>query len=127
MGTSVASLFYVANWRFVSSGQSYFEQFVGVSPVRHTWSLSIEEQFYLVWPIVALVVLKYGRTKLLAVTAAAGVALSVLLMTWTFDSTDPSPAYYGTGTRVHQLLFGVLMAVALASGARKRIESISRD
>ena len=67
-GDLLSALFYVANWRFISSGQSYFEQYVGVSPVRHTWSLAIEEQFYLVWPIITLVTLRWRRSALLVVT-----------------------------------------------------------
>ena len=49
---SFAALGYVANWRFVFSGQSYFDQFSQPSPLRHMWSLAIEEQFYLVWPLI---------------------------------------------------------------------------
>ena len=50
--TRFASLGYVANWRFIFSGQSYFDQFTQPSPLRHMWSLAIEEQFYLVWPLI---------------------------------------------------------------------------
>ena len=55
-----SALFYVANWRFIASGQDYIQQFFAQapSPLRHTWSLAIEEQFYLVWPVVVLLVAK---------------------------------------------------------------------
>ena len=55
--TASASLVYVANWRFVFSGQSYFDQFTQPSPFRHMWSLAIEEQFYLLWPLIVFGVL----------------------------------------------------------------------
>ena len=67
----LASLFYFANWHFVLSGQSYFDLFTLPSPMRHLWSLAIEEQFYLVWPLVVLGWL-----------AAALMALTVLLLVW---------------------------------------------
>ena len=50
----LSGLFYVANWRFIVSGQSYFDLMSAPSPIRHLWSLAIEEQFYLVWPLVVL-------------------------------------------------------------------------
>jgi Acyltransferase family len=57
----LASVFYFANWHFVLSGQSYFDLFTLPSPMRHLWSLAIEEQFYLLWPLVALGCLWIGR------------------------------------------------------------------
>ena len=51
-GDGIASLFYVANWRFIVDKQGYFELFSAASPLRHMWTLAIEEQFYLVWPLV---------------------------------------------------------------------------
>ena len=52
----LSALLYVANWHFISSGQSYIQQFVQTapSPLRHMWSLAIEEQFYLIWPLLVL-------------------------------------------------------------------------
>ena len=113
----IAGLFYVANWRFVASQQSYFDLFGAASPFRHLWSLAIEEQFYLVWPLVSMACLGLGRGRLrvLATVAAIGTAVSVALMAGLFNADDPSRAYYGTDTHAHPILIGVLLALVLVS------------
>jgi peptidoglycan/LPS O-acetylase OafA/YrhL len=112
----LASLFYFANWHFVLSGQSYFDLFTLPSPMRHLWSLAIEEQFYLVWPLVVLGCLRLGRgsRKLLAAVCIAGIAASVALMAVLYEPLDPSRAYYGTDARAHTLLVGAVLALLLA-------------
>jgi peptidoglycan/LPS O-acetylase OafA/YrhL len=117
---SIASLFYVANWRFVLAKASYFELFSSASPLRHLWSLAIEEQFYLVWPIVVLVALRLGRGRLRVLTAVAGSAAvaSVAIMRVLQDPRDPSRAYFGTDSRAHELLVGALLALVLVQWPR---------
>ena len=111
----LASLFYFANWHFVLSGQSYFDLFTLPSPMRHLWSLAIEEQFYLVWPLVVLGCLRLGRgsRKPLAAVCVAGIAASVAVMALLYEPADPSRAYYGTDARVHTLLVGAVLALLL--------------
>ena len=111
----LAALFYVANWRFVYSGQSYFQLFGAPSPLRHMWSLAIEEQFYLGWPIIASVGLWLGRGSRRVLGAMCGVAIvgSVVAMAATYEPRNPSRAYYGTDTRAHTLLVGCLLAIWL--------------
>ena len=113
---SIAALFYLANWRFVFSGQSYFEQFASPSPLRHTWSLAIEEQWYLIWPIVfsALTSLGVRRTRHWVIGLLVTAGASALLMLLLFDPAgDASRAYYGTDTRVQSLVIGAALAFAL--------------
>ncbi len=114
-GDSLATLFYGVNWHFVASDQGYFDQFATPSPLRHAWSLAIEEQFYFVWPLVVLgwLRLRSGRTAgfggLCVVLALGSAALMALLAQ---GVADTSRAYYGTDTRAQAVLVGAALAVA---------------
>ena len=111
---ALATLAYVANWRFVFSGQSYFSEGIVPSPLRHAWSLAIEEQFYVLWPLVVLLVLRRmnARYRLtLAVVSGVGALLSALWMTIAAGTDmDLSRLYYGTDTRAFALLAGAWLA-----------------
>ncbi len=127
-GDMLWTLFYGTNWHFIGSGQSYFDLFSEASPLRHAWSLAIEEQFYLVWPLVVFVTMRIarGRTVLLAAVCGVGIVASGLVMATLFDSADPSRAYYGTDARASQLLVGALLAVGLNRwAARNRSQRIA--
>ena len=78
-GDVLATLGYGANWRFILSGQSYFSAFTTPSPVLHMWSLAVEEQFYLVWPPVVLIVLWLARRWLSATGAIVTVGVVALV------------------------------------------------
>jgi peptidoglycan/LPS O-acetylase OafA/YrhL len=112
------TLFYGSNWHFIASGQDYFAQFATASPVLHTWSLAIEEQFYLAWPLVVLagLWLAKGRPASIAIVCVVGILGSVALMGALYDPGDPSRAYFGTDARIHQLLIGGLLAVGMRHG-----------
>ena len=118
-----AALFYYANWQFIWSAASYWASFVD-PPLRHTWSLAIEEQFYLIWPIVFLGlarVTKLDRRKFIGI-----MAVLLLLSAWwmrqkSLGSVDLSRAYFGTDTRAQGLIAGVMLAaVPLAGPVRRR-------
>ena len=70
---SLSTLFYVANWHFIASGGNYFDLTAQPSPLAHMWSLSIEEQFYIVWPPVALLMLHVGPPVAPVPSAVAAV------------------------------------------------------
>ncbi len=115
---ALATMAYVANWNQIFSHQSYFQQFGPPSALLHTWSLAIEEQFYLVWPIMLLLALKWKRmTKRMLLIGIAFLAVaSAAWMAVLFQpGTDPSRVYYGTDTRAQSLLVGAFVAVLLGS------------
>lgn len=112
-GEIVSALLYYSNWRLIFHNVSYFESFGPPSPLGHLWSLAVEEQFYLVWPI-ALVLLIRGvkRRGRLVLVILAGAAASAALMAMLYvPGLDPSRVYYGTDTRAFGLLIGAALAV----------------
>jgi peptidoglycan/LPS O-acetylase OafA/YrhL len=110
----LAGLGYVANWRFVLADQGYFAEFAP-SPLRHLWSLAIEEQFYLLWPLVFLAVARLRHAGWV-VLALAGT--SAALMVAGSGATDPSRIYYGTDTHAHGLLIGAALAYVTVPARR---------
>ncbi len=107
---AVAAIAYATNWHLIAADQSYFESIGRPSLFVHLWSLAIEEQFYLLWPIALAVILLAGRRAALALTLL-GAAGSAMWMAVQFDpSVDPSRVYYGTDTRLTGLLLGAALA-----------------
>ena len=136
-----SALGYVANWRFAFSGQGYFAASSTPSPVLHLWSLGVEEQFYLFWPLLVAGVVAFSRwlgrrrrlsgldadaaedrasrlpgsgRKAVFWLAAVGTAASTgWLVYGALHGTDPSRLYYGTDTRALALLTGAMLAACL--------------
>lgn len=109
---ALAAVAYVTNWYFIVREQSYFEVTGRPSPLQHLWSLAIEEQFYLLWPLLLpLVLIRWGERRA-AQIAIGGAVVSTLLMAILYrPGTDPSRVYYGTDTRASGLLIGAALAL----------------
>ena len=108
----LAAGFYVSNWQQILDGDSYFTQFDALSPLRHLWSLAVEEQFYLVWPLVVVACLRRSLRLLVVVTVIAAIA-SAVWMAVLLDPSDPTRVYFGTDTRVFEVLIGAVTAMGL--------------
>jgi peptidoglycan/LPS O-acetylase OafA/YrhL len=118
-GDGLAALFYVANWRMIFRGDDYFTQTAAPSPLQHTWSLGIEEQFYLLWPLLLLAMLAARQPlRRVLVACAAGAVVSAVSLGLAYNTADPVRAYYGTDTRGASLLIGAGLAALFASRGR---------
>jgi peptidoglycan/LPS O-acetylase OafA/YrhL len=115
-GDLLAALLYVTNWRLIFEHQSYF-QAIGRPPIlQHLWTLAIEEQFYLLWPIVLSALLVWRRKPLrlvLPILGAAGVSAGLMALLYD-PSTLTSAVYYGTETRLGTILVGAALACVWA-------------
>jgi peptidoglycan/LPS O-acetylase OafA/YrhL len=113
-----ASTAYVQNWHLASTAVDYFAANDAPSPVRHFWSLSAEEQFYVVWPLLMLVGVliarRTGGVSRGAITLVLGVAtLLSLACSIVLTASDPSVAYYATPTRAWEFGAGGLLALVV--------------
>jgi peptidoglycan/LPS O-acetylase OafA/YrhL len=120
-GDALSSLFYVANWHFVLSGSNYFAQTAATSPLLHMWSLAVEEQFYLVWPLIVLLILHFrGSLRWLLAVCIGGALASATEMALVHSPATQNRVYYGTDTRAQSLLVGAALAVGLTLLAERR-------
>ncbi len=125
---AVAAFFWVANWMFVADKTDYFTQGAPPSPLQHAWSLGVEEQYYIVWPLllVAVAVLLAARARrrhrratlggvrltvfLLATLGALGSAAAAILLA---SNATRDRVYFGTDTRAQALLVGAAASALL--------------
>ncbi len=125
---AVGALFYVNNWVQVHDGVGYFEQFAAPTPLTHTWSLAVEEQFYVLWPLVVAVLVGLVRTAArrrahsprrtwstmrwrIGMTGAVGALLSAGLAAFlSFRGMDGGEIYLRTDTRLQAILVGCALA-----------------
>ncbi len=122
-----AALTYSTNWYLIFSNKSYFEAVGRPSLLQHLWSLAVEEQFYVLWPLALTLLLKSlltGRDisvkrlpilpkhlyKVISIVLTGAVASTVLMALLYSPDVDPSRVYYGTDTRASGLLLGAVVA-----------------
>jgi peptidoglycan/LPS O-acetylase OafA/YrhL len=117
---SLAAFFFVANWRFAATDTDYWAADSAVSPVQHYWSLGVEEQFYVVWPILltlglALSLRFRGKGRHHGILTAILLVVTVGSFAWALADTagNAAVAYFSTFSRAWELGIGALLAVAM--------------
>jgi peptidoglycan/LPS O-acetylase OafA/YrhL len=123
-GDGIATLLYFSNWHAVAAGTNYFAASGPVSPLQHTWSLAIEEQFYVLWPLLVFGILALARRRgasdrrslqVLLGLSIGGAILAAVEMALLFNGGHGlDRVYYGTDTRATGLLLGASLAIAVA-------------
>lgn len=120
-GDALASLFYFANWHFIAAGSNYFNQTGLPSPLIHMWSLAVEEQFYFVWPLIFLAVVKVWRSlRVLLVVCIVGALGSATEMALLYNGHNDTRLYFGTDTHGQSVLVGCGLAAAMALWSERR-------
>ncbi|WP_203721579.1 acyltransferase family protein [Streptomyces coelicoflavus] len=118
---AIASAWYVVNFRLAEAGTDYFNTDVPPSPFQHFWSLAVEEQFYLIWPIVLIIALKLFRRRALLTIPLLALAAVSFALNLTLTESSPSWAYFGSQGRIWELAVGALVALAA-----NRLDAIPR-
>ena len=112
---ALATLLYVSNWHFILVNSNYFNETAASSPLLHTWSLAVEEQFYVIWPLVVLAVMHFTRSlrALFGLCCAASIASAIWMYVLYDGGLNTNRAYLGTDTRSQCLFIGCALAVGL--------------
>lgn len=123
----ITNYLYVYNWFQVYEGQSYFDKFAMQSPFSHLWSLSIEGQFYFVWPFVVLFLLwrTVSKKNIFRTIMVLSLVSAILMAILYHPGVDPSRVYYGTDTRIFSILIGAALAIIWPSSKLKSNLDIS--
>jgi len=119
---SLASALSIENWLLAGDAVDYLAADNAPTPVQHYWSLSVEEQFYLGWPVLLLLAVLLGRRlgrRWPVAAAMAAVVVGGLAYSLIVTSSDPAAAYFVTPARIWQLGAGGLVALAAVSGVRR--------
>jgi len=125
-----ASTLYVENWNLAAAAVDYLGAENRPSPVQHYWSLSVEEQFYIVWPVLILIAMAAARTASELVRRRAIAVLLVVLTVASFiysviaTANDPAAAFFITPTRVWEFGAGGLLALAATANSRPALRSL---
>jgi peptidoglycan/LPS O-acetylase OafA/YrhL len=121
---ALATLLYVSNWHFILVNSNYFNETAASSPLLHTWSLAVEEQFYVIWPLVVLGILHFTRNLRVLFTLCCAAAIgSAVWMSVVYDGgANTNRAYLGTDTRSQCLFIGCALAVGLVLLTQRRHE-----
>lgn len=121
----ITSLLYVNNWWQVGNGLSYFDRFANESPFTHIWSLAVEGQHYLLWPILFIVLIRLFKNRPRIFYTLLGLSgLSAILMAVLYSpGADPTRIYYGTDTRLFSILLGCALAFIWPSNRLKQVIS----
>lgn len=107
----IAALLYVSNWWYIYKDVDYFNQFA-IAPLKHLWSLAVEEQFYFIYPLLLYVLLKFKSKSFAFKTLFVMSLISLCLMIVIADPiVHHSRVYFGTDTRLQTLLLGALLAL----------------
>jgi peptidoglycan/LPS O-acetylase OafA/YrhL len=119
---ALATVLYLNNWWYIAVDQSYFESMGRPPLLKHLWSLAVEEQFYLIWPAIAVLLMRRGNRALvrriamvLAVASTAWMAVLAIRGGFPIDA-DPSRAYFGTDSHSMGLLVGAALATVWRPG-----------
>jgi len=133
---SAAAMLYISNWTTIASDTSYFVAFAGPGPLDHLWSLAVEEQFYVIWPLLfvgLLTPLRRHLARVVLITLGLAAASFVWMYVVAEPGFDNTRAYEGTDTRAGGLLLGVVLAMVwrpdrlrakIADGARNVVDGL---
>lgn len=128
-GEVLAAVLYISNWWYIFHDVSYFANFGPPPTLGHLWSLAVEEQFYVLWPLLLWLGLFFVRSyKWLAILTVVIAAVSAVLMAVMYQpGTDPTRIYDGTDTRAFGLLAGAALAMVWPSHLLSPERVLRRD